>query len=346
MAKKINNSAQYNLEFYYDEELFNDVYTNEPDPTTLVLLESGAVVEDAEIARMISNGGNYFAVPFYKDIEGDEVNYDGVTDITASGNDSGIYHGVVYGRAKGWKAVDFVKDFSTADPMRAILNRVQKWKSKKMQTRLIGILNAVLGITGSGEFVSWNDHKMDITSATSTVTDDNKISLTTLRNLAVKANGDQANGYALAIMHSAVAGRLEDLQLVQFYTYNKDGIEYDVRVGRNGNLMILVTDEVPAVVDGETQTTKYTTYVLGRGAIGSANAPVEIPSEISRDPAKQGGMSYLWTRYRHCFHPYGFSFEMENLPVSPTDAQLANSANWTIVFDPKTIYIASVKTNG
>lgn len=346
MAKKINTTPANSLEFYYDEELFNDVYTNEPDPTTLVLLESGAVVEDSEIAKMIANGGNYFAVPFYKDIDGNEVNYDGLTDITADANDSGIYHGVVYGRAKGWKAVDFVKDFSSADPMRAILNRVQKWKGKKMQARLIGILNAVLGINGTGDFASWNDHKMDITSATTTITDDNKISLTTLRNLARKANGDQANGYALAIMHSEVAGRLEDLQVVNFYKYNKDGIEYDVNVGRSGNLMILVTDEVPTEVDQTSNATEYTTYVLGTGAIGSANAPVERPSEVTRDAAKQGGMTYLWTRYRHCFHPYGFSFEMENLPISPTDAQLSNSANWAIVFNPKTIYIASVKTNG
>lgn len=346
MAKLINNDASKTLEFYYDEDIFNKVYTTEPDPTTLVLLESGAVVEDSQIANLIADGGNYFTMPFYKTLEGNEVNYDGVTDITADGNDSGIFHGVVYGRAKGWKAVDFVKDFSTADPMRAILNQVQKWKSKKMQTRLIGILNAVLGITGTGATASWENHKKDICSATSTITDDNKISLTTLRSLAREANGDQANGYALAIMHSEVAGRLEDLQVTNFYRYNKDGMEYDVNVGRSGNLMILVTDEVPAEVNQTTNATEYTTYVLGKGAIATANAPVDRPSEVSRDPSKQGGMSYLWTRYRHCFHPYGFSFEMANLPVSPTDAQLSTSANWSIVYDPKTIYIASVKTNG
>ena len=346
MAKKINGTAANSLEFYYDEEIFDKVYTTEPDPTTRVLLESGAVVEDGEIARLIADGGNYFTRPFYKTLTGDEVNYDGLTDIPTTANDSGVYSGVVYGRAKGWKAVDFVADFSTADPLRAILNQVQNWKSKKMQTRLIGILNAVLGITGSGATASWNSHKKDICSATSTITDDNKISLTSLRTLAREANGDQANGYALAIMHSVVAGRLEDLQVVNFYKYNKDGIEYDVNVGRSGNLMILVTDEVPAVVNTTTNATEYTTYVLGKGAIASANAPVERPSELARDASKQGGMTMLYTRYRHCFHPYGFSFAMENLPISPTDTQLSTSANWSIVYDPKAIFIASLKTNG
>lgn len=346
MAKLINSDASKSLEFYYDEDIFDKVYTTEPDPTTMVLLESGAVVEDGEIARLIADGGNYFTRPFYKTLTGDEVNYDGVTNITVDDNDSGIYHGVVYGRAKGWKAIDFVADFSTADPMRAILNQVQKWKSKKLQARLIGILNAILGITGSGATASWENHKMDICSATSTITDDNKISLTTLRNLARQANGDQANGYALAIMHSVVAGRLEDLQVINFYRYNKDGIEYDVNVGRSGNLLVLVTDEVPAVVNADTNAIEYTTYVLGRGVIGHANAPVARPSEINRDPATQGGMTMLYTRYRECFHPYGFSFAMDSLPTSPTDAQLATTANWSIVYDPKSIYIASVKTNG
>lgn len=346
MAKKINGNSSYALEFYYDEEIFDRVYTTEPDPTTLVLLESGALVNDAEIARQIAGGGNYFTKPFYKTLAGDEVNYDGTTDITTDANDSGTYSGVVYGRAKGWKAVDFVSDFSSADPMRAILNQIQKWKGKKLQTRLIGILNAVLGITGSGATASWEDHKKDICSETTTITDDNKISLTTLRKLTRDANGDQANGYALAIMHSEVASRLEELQILNFYKYNKDGIEYDVNVAKSGNLMILVTDEVPAVVNADTNATEYTTYILGQGAIGQAYAPVERPTEISRDPAKQGGMTYLWTRYRHCFHPYGFSFGMSELPTSPTDVQLTTSANWSIVFDPKTIYIASLKSNG
>ena len=346
MAKLINSDASKSLEFYYDEEIFDKVYTTEPDPTTMVLLESGAVVEDGEIARLIADGGNYFSKAFYKTLEGDEVNYDGTTDIPTDANDSGIYHGVVYGRAKGWKAVDFVSDFSTADPMRAILNQIQKWKSKKMQTRLIGILNAVLGITGSGATASWENHKKDICSATSTITDDNKISLTSLRKLAREANGDQADGYVLAIMHSEVASRLEELQVMNFYRYNRDGIEYDVNVGRSGNLLVLVSDEVPAVVNADTNATEYTTYVLGRGAIGTANAPVARPTEIARDASKQGGMTMLYTRYRHCFHPYGFDFSMESLPTSPTDAQLTNSENWSIVYDPKTIYVASLKSNG
>ena len=122
MAKTISQ----NLAFYYDEEIFNNAWMSEPDPTSVVLLESGAMVEDSLIANLIANGSNYYALPYYVDIDGDEVNYDGATDIPDDQpNASGVLNGVVWGRAKEWQAVTFVKDFTTADPMRNILNRVQ-----------------------------------------------------------------------------------------------------------------------------------------------------------------------------------------------------------------------------
>lgn len=343
MSKTISSD----LKFHYDEELFNNAWTSEKDPTSLVLLESGAMVEDGIIANLISNGSNYFTLPFYKDIEGDEVNYDGATDIPDDATEDGTQSGVVYGRAKGWRAEDFIKDFTAADPMRNILNRIEKWKGKKVQKRLIGILDAILGVTGTDEFADWENHKMDITSSTTTITDDNKIALTTLRDAAVKANGDAADDYSLAIMHSVVANRLSQFQVLEYFKYNNaNGMEADVKVGRCGNMIVLVCDEVPHAIDKTSTAMEYTTYVLGAGALGHANAPVEVPSEYFRDPAKNGGVEKLYTRYRETIHPYGFSFSMANLPVSPTDEQLTNSANWSIVYKPKNIYISSIKTNG
>jgi hypothetical protein len=342
MSKVISNTLAY----HYDEELFNNAWTSELDPTSTVLLESGAMVEDATIARLIAGGGNYYTLPFYKDIEGDEQNYDGATDITTDDTEDGVQSGVVYGREKGWESTIFVNDFTAADPMRNILNRIQKWKAKKVQARVISILEAILGVTGTGDFADWENHKMDITSASSTVTDDNKIGLTTLRDLAVQSNGDAADDYALAIMHSVVANRLSQFNVLEFFKYNDaNGQERDVKVGRSGNMLVLICDEVPHAADTNGNMV-YTTYCLGRGVLLHANAPVEHPSDYQYDPVKRGGMEYLYTRYRETIHPNGFTFAMENLPISPTDAQLGASANWSIVMNPKNIAIASLKTNG
>ena len=338
---QISNS----LRFHYDEELFNNRWATELDPTSLVLLNSGAMIESAEIANLISGGGNYFTIPFYKDIEGEEVNYDGATDIPTDDTEDGAQSGVVYGRAKGWKSTVFVNDFTGADPMGNILARVNNWKGKKVQARLVQILDAILGVTGTGEFAGWENHKSDICSATTEITEENTIGLTSLRDLAVKALGDKADDFSLAVMHSKVANDLSKFNVLEFFKYNDArGQEIDVKVGRSGNMIVLICDEVPHVV-GTSGAMEYTTYALGRGVLLHANAPVEKPSDVSYDPAKNGGTEMLYTRYREAIHPNGFSFSMENLPVSPTDAQLADSKNWKIVMNPKNIAIASIKTN-
>lgn len=340
MSKYISNS----LKFYYDEELFNNRWASELDPTTLAFLESGAMVESAEIASMIAGGGNYYTIPFYKDIEGEELNYDGATDIVSDDTESGKQSGVVYGRAKGWKNTIFVNDFTSADPMANIIARIQKWRGKKMQKRIVGILNAVLGITGEGAFASWENHKEDISSATTTVTEENQIGLTTLRNLAVKALGDNADLFEVAIMHSNVANKLSEFNVLEYFKYNDArGQELDVKVGRSGNMVIFVTDEVPTEVDGSN--IKYTTFALGRGVLLHASAPVEKPSDYVYDAKKNGGTEELITRYRETVHPNGFSFVMSNLPISPTDAQLADSANWKLEMNPKNIAIAQLISN-
>ena len=65
MAKKINSSVT-GLGYYYDEEIFNRNYTSEKDPTSTVLIESGVMVEDSEIANMISGGGNFYFTILYR----------------------------------------------------------------------------------------------------------------------------------------------------------------------------------------------------------------------------------------------------------------------------------------
>ena len=350
MAKKINGSVT-GLGYYYDEEIFNRNYTSEKDPTSTVLIESGVMVEDSEIANMIAGGGNFYTLPFYTDINGNYVNYDGNTDITLDEIDAaGQMHGVVWGRAKGWTDRDFVADFSSADPMRNILNRIQKWEAKKRQTLLIGILEAIFGITGAAntyanEFAT--KHISNIASETSTITDANKIGLTSLRDLAVKANGDAADDYALAIMHSVVANRLSSFNVLEYFKYNDaNGQERDVKVGRSGNMLVLICDEVPHSVNATSGAMEYTTYCFGRGTIGYAKAPVDHPSEQFRNQTKNGGMECLVTRFRETMLPYGFSFSMDNLPVSPTDAQITTTANWSIVYQPKNIYLAKLVSNG
>ncbi len=78
--------------------------------------------------------------------------------------------------------------------------------------------------------------------------------------------------------------------------------------------------------------TKYTSYVLGDGAIELTDCGAKVPYEVSRDPATNGGQDTLYSRQRKCFAPFGISFVMNSVATaSPTDAELEMGVNWELV---------------
>jgi hypothetical protein len=53
---------------------------------------------------------------------------------------------------------------------------------------------------------------------------------------------------------------------------------------------------------------------------------------MARDPKTNGGQDTLYTRQRKVFSPKGISYEKKvQASLSPTDAELANGANWDLV---------------
>lgn len=102
--------------------------------------------------------------------------------------------------------------------------------------------------------------------------------------------------------------------------------------------------------------TQYITYIMGDGAFDFENVGVKVPYEMDRDPAKNGGLDTLYSRQRKVFAPYGISFTKKTMASnSPTDAELKNGGNWTLVhnggttksyIDHKTIPIARIISRG
>ena len=82
---------------------------------------------------------------------------------------------------------------------------------------------------------------------------------------------------------------------------------------------------------------RYTTYVFGEGAIQYADLGADVPYEMSRDAATNGGQTTLYSRERLCFAPYGISFIKTSVAsLSPTNAELENGQNWVLVNNGKT----------
>jgi hypothetical protein len=450
--------AGTNLNFPYDAEIFNYTWRNTPDMILTTMIESGAVAQDGEIATMIANGSNFFTVPYYDVLGGTEQDYDGVNDFTFDELAGGDYSGCVYSRMKAWSAISFIKDFNSgADPMSQIIDGVAQFWIKARQTRLLGILAGVFGISGDAD---WDLHTTDIASVGSaqietvtitagadttgnanvvvtsagmtgspktitvgllsgdttvggvatkvataltndtavggkftvttdagkvlltrkvledfdetltvvfngattnatasasvdetvaTVIDDtNLIGATSVNDASVKANGDNASAYSLVIMHSVVANRLANLQLLEYSKYtDASGITRNLPIGTINGKTVIVNDSAPkvgSVVEGYFE---YTTYILGLGAIRYASAPVDIPSEMERDAKVKGGVDMVYTRLRECLTPYGFSFKGDvTTSKAVPDSVLLASGSYERIMPAKSVFMTQVITNG
>lgn len=334
--------AGYYLNFPFDAELFVQAWGEAPDPVRTALLNSGVLVNDPVAAAKLQNDGNLYTLPFYNILDGDEVNYDGATDITSTETSADVQTGIAYGRAKGFTARNFVAELSGSDPFGHIVNSVARYWNKKRQNRIIGLLDGIFGITNDP---AWAKHTVDLSVTTGTPY---KIEATTLNDVATDTLGDNKSAYAVAIMHSNVARTLENLQLLEYWKQtDANGIQRPTTLASANGYLVIIDDGVP--VDTTTDDyPKYTTYLLGTGVLRFAPGRLDVPVEIHRDPAKNGGQDTLYTRIRETIHPNGFSF---NVPTtgwteSPTDAQLFNSANWVRKFDAKAIPMAKLITNG
>lgn len=105
--------------------------------------------------------------------------------------------------------------------------------------------------------------------------------------------------------------------------------------GAEGTLVVTNAVDTPEVL-----TPKYVTYLLGNGAFDYCDCGAKVPNEMSRDPEKNGGEDTLYTRQRKLFAPYGISFTKASMAtLSPSDAELKNGANWTLVNDGNGTYI-------
>lgn len=340
------------LGYPFDEDIFLMNWRAAQDPTRTAMIDSGAVQRNAEIARMIANGSNLYTIPFYNALGGDDDNYDGSTDMTVTDPTGSSQTGVVYGRMHAWRDKDFIRDFNSgANPMQQISSQVAKYWNKKRQNRLIGIMNGIFGITGND---AWSRHTTNIafSASSGTAGEANMVGEASAAEAVQKAVGDNAGIFSMAVMHSKVALNLAKQNLLQFRKYtDAAGIERTINIADWNGYTVIIDDGVPVATNAKDATAKdYTTYLFGTGAIQFAEAPVDTPVETSRTVLTNGGYNILATRLRETLHPNGFSYTLPKSGgtnvSSPSDAQLATTAQWSVVADPKLIPIARIISNG
>ena len=326
----------------FNPQAFKYAVDRIPNLKTNELKKSRALAPNKDIRDAFSSqsGTAYARIAMKGLADGEAVNYDGKTDITASRTKTYEQGVVVVGRAKAWVEADFSYDITGGeDFMDNVAKQIAEYKEGLDQGTILKVLEGIFAMTGTKNKEFVDKHTLDISGNA-----DGVVGVTTLNTATNKACGAKKKKFSLVFVHSDVATNLENLNLLAHLKYtDANGVTRDLDLGTwNGKLVIIdddmPTEEVPeSATDAGDGYTKYTTYVLGDGAISHEDIGAKVPYEMHRDPKTNGGEDTLYIRQRKVFAPKGISYEKTSqTSLSPTDAELANGANWSLVHSGET----------
>lgn len=224
------------------------------------LLKAGILRTRSDLKSLLVDqvGGNYINVPIVGRIGGDVLNYDGATNITATGIGTFLQSMIVFGRAKAWQEKDFTQDITGKNFMEEIAKQVANYWDDVDQADLLAVLGGIFGVS-QGSFAE--KHTLDLTSET-----DKTVGATSLSNAIQKAAGANKNIFALVIMHSQVATNLENKQLLDYVKgVDKDGMQKDLSLATWNGRTVLIDDDVPTTIS-YTGAGVYTVTLAGSNA--------------------------------------------------------------------------------
>ena len=355
----------------FNPEAFRYILDRIPRARLNELRKSKALVGNPDIREVLGsqNGTGYARVAMRGLLDGEAVNYDGKTDITATNTKTFEQGVVVIGRAKAWVEKDFSYDITGGvDFMNNVAQQVADYWQDIDQDTILAVLKGVFSMTGTknAEFVEKH-----------TYTVSGNLEPSTLNTATAKACGDHKKKFSMIFLHSVPATNLENLNLLSALKYtDKDGITRDLSLYTWNGKLVIVDDGMPteegyldavadtpgavkvvansatpaaneiklsaatpylgdktlAAGDYVVQGTQYTSYVLGEGSINFEDLGAKVPYEMSRNPNTTGGQDTLYTRQLKVIAPKGISYEKtDQVSLSPTDAELSNGANWALV---------------
>lgn len=330
--------------FAFDPEVFADYMAERPTWSNAIIA-SGILQNDPTIMGLIGDKGNVATLPFYKAINIDDFepyNNDGLTNNTPKEITGGKQTAMLIQRMMAWKAQDFTKELTGADPMQHIADNVANYYQQVWEAELMNIVNTVMKLN------DMEDHIWDIALASgSTVEDANKIDETTMIFAQQKALGDMANGFGIAIMNSYIFARYQALGLVDYNKYTvTNAVTQEVNLPTINGLIPIVSDR--HTVDTTGDVPKYITTLVGQGAILTAEKTnYEEPYYTDYDPETKAGIEKLYTKQGRVLHPNGFSLNVANIAnESPTKTELGTSTNWSLAFNAKNVRIGQIISNG
>ena len=300
-------------------EVFNP-YVIERTAELSALWQSGIVRRTPELDSLASSGGTIINMPYWEDLTGDDQVLSDSDALEVNKIAAGQDKAVLLMRGNAWSVNDLAKALSGDDPMRAIGDLVAAYWARRWQAVLLSTLSGVFGAAT----MATNLH--DISAATKKGID----ATTTLD--ALQKLGDAKDRLVAFAMHSATETFLAKNDLIEYIRESDANPRVPTYLGKR----VIVDDGLPAA-DGV-----FTTYIFGEGAFGLGEGAAPVPTEFDRDSL--AGDDIMINRRHFILHPRGVAWQNPSIDgSSPTNGELATSANWERVYDPKNVRIVAFK---
>ena len=228
----------------FNPEAFRYMVDRVPNLTLNEIKKSRALTGNPDIKNVFSsqNGTEYARLAMRGLLDGDAVNYDGNTDITATSTKTFEQGVIVVGRAKAWTEKDFSYDITGGvDFMANIADQVAEYRDTLDENTILAVLEGIFAMTGTknAEFV--DKHTYDITGQV-----DGEMSVATLNSAINKACGANKKKFTLVFMHSDVATQLENKNLIQHLKYtDAQGVQRDLSLYTWNGRTVVIDDDMP-----------------------------------------------------------------------------------------------------
>lgn len=314
-------------------------YVQEKSILRSALFQSGAVVTSDLIQSKANAGGIAVTIPVWKDLADTDPNLSS-DDVSSKATPNAVSAVAMKTRIanlnNGWTSIDLANELSGVNASDMIRNRVGDYWTRVFNKRTVSTLNGLL----ADSVANHGGDMLEDGSASAWSYD-----LVVDAAVGLSENLDQMRSL---VVHPKIFGKIaKDAKGNGEIKLEYRRIEeLDMTIPVYGGLALLV-DSAVTVDSTDPANPIYTSILLGDGAIAGAMGTPMNALATERDEASGdgGGSEVIWSRTSPIIHPLGYDWNDASVAgQSPTNAELANAANWTRKFERENVPIAFIKS--
>jgi hypothetical protein len=307
--------------------------------------QSGIIDNDPGFAAIASQGGQVVTMPFWQDLVGNSQVLSDTGALTTKKIGAVTDAAVIHQRGDAWSYNDLARFMSGSDPGRQIADFVAAYWARDNQTILLSMLTGLYGAGSSPTGTLATTNNLDIFGS-GTLTTANYLTGSSYID-AKMVMGDASAKLGAIAMHSKTLAYLMKSDLISFIKPSEGAPTINTFQGAR----VIVDDRMTVEVINTFNV--YSTFIFGTGAIAlgedTRNEQVnggfgDFKLEFTRVPLAHQNIMIM--RRRFLLHLRGVKFLNASMAgLSPTNAELSSTNNWSRVYEAKNVRVVRVRHN-